>query len=113
LIDTAGRSQSDADQFTTLKELMRSAEPDDIHLVLSATAKTSDLLSAFRRYQTLHVTRIIFTKLDETTSLGTLFNFIVKAGEPVSFISFGQNIPEDIKPVVPEELSKIILQNGI
>jgi flagellar biosynthesis protein FlhF len=113
LIDTAGRSQSDADQFAALRDLVRGVEPDDVHLVLSATAKTSDLLSAFRRYQTLPVTRVIFTKLDETTSLGTLFNFAVKAGEPVSFISFGQNIPEDINPVTSEEISKIILQNGI
>lgn len=113
LIDTAGRSQSDAEQFSAMKDLMHGAEPDDVHLVLSATAKTSDLLSAFRRYQGLPVTRIVFTKLDETTSLGTLFNFAVKAGEPISFISFGQNIPEDIRPATSDELSRIILQNGI
>jgi flagellar biosynthesis protein FlhF len=101
LVDTAGRSQRNADHMRELAKLLDWLKPDELHLVLSATTKDSDLADTIRRYDDLGVNRLVFTKLDETARLGNIFNTVSRSGIPVSYFTFGQSVPDDIELAQP------------
>lgn len=96
-IDTAGRSQQNTEHMSDLDDLLKKIEPDETHLVLSATTKTSDLNDMVKRYNSLGVNRLLFTKLDETGRLGNVFNVVSSSGIPVSYVTTGQSVPDDIE----------------
>jgi flagellar biosynthesis protein FlhF len=82
LVDTAGRSQKSAEHMQDLSALIEAMHPDDIHLVLSAGTKVSDLNSAIERYRPLGVNKLLFTKLDETMKLGNVLTVAVESKIP-------------------------------
>ncbi len=96
-VDTAGRSQRNTEHMEELKTLISTLRPDETHLVLSATTKDSDLLEMIRFYKAISANRLLFTKLDETTRLGNIFNVVSEVGVPVSYFTFGQSVPDDIE----------------
>jgi flagellar biosynthesis protein FlhF len=96
-VDNAGRSQRDKEHMEELRILMDMLRPDETHLVLSATTKDSDLLDMVHRYRNIKVNRLLFTKLDETTRLGNIFNVVSDLGIPVSYFPAGQSVPDDIE----------------
>jgi len=96
-VDNAGRSQRDKEHMEELRLLMDMLRPDETHLVLSATTKDSDLLDMVHRYRNIKVNRLLFTKLDETTRLGNIFNVVSDLGIPVSYFTAGQSVPDDIE----------------
>lgn len=110
LIDTAGRSQKNETQLAELKAFLGVAEPDEIHLVLSATTKAKDLKDCLSRFQEAGFTHLIFTKLDETSSYGGIFNSIRASNRPVTYITTGQNVPEDIEEATSEKLADLLLK---
>ncbi len=95
-VDNAGRSQRDKEHMEELRLLIDVLRPDETHLVLSATTKDSDLLDMVHRYRNIKVNRLLFTKLDETTRLGNIFNVVSDLGIPVSYFTVGQSVPDDI-----------------
>jgi flagellar biosynthesis protein FlhF len=96
-VDNAGRSQRDKEYMEELRQMMDVLRPDETHLVLSATTKDSDLLDMVNRYRNIKVNRLLFTKLDETTRLGNIFNVVSDLGIPVSYFTVGQSVPDDIE----------------
>ena len=96
-VDTAGRSQRDAAHMEELKIMLGAIHPDEVHLVMSATTKDSDLLETVKRYREVGANRLIFTKLDETAHVGNIFNVVAASAMPVSFFAFGQSVPDDIE----------------
>jgi flagellar biosynthesis protein FlhF len=100
-VDTAGRSQRNAPHMEELKQMLGRIRPDQTHLVVSATTKDSDLLDTIRRYRDVGTDRLVFTKLDETVSVGNVFNAVAVSGLPVSFFGFGQSVPDDIELAQP------------
>ncbi len=96
-IDTAGRSQHNKEHMSDLSTLLSEIKPDETHLVLSATTKTSDLFDMVKRYNNFGISRLLFTKLDETGKLGNVFNVVSSSGIPVSYITIGQSVPDDIE----------------
>lgn len=111
-IDITGRSQKDIKNLTNIKNMLSSVEPGEVHLVLSACTKYKDILDILEKFKTLFVNRLIFTKLDETTSLGVILNVSEKIKKPISYITFGQNIPEDIARADSRKLAKMILRRN-
>ncbi len=101
LVDTAGRCQKNSEHMEDLKELLEALKPDEIHLVLSATTKDSDLLEIVERYKTVNINRLLFTKLDETSRIGNIFNLVNFNAIPVSYFTFGQSVPDDIELAQP------------
>ncbi len=97
LIDTAGRSQKNREHMDELREMLHQMQPDQTHLVLSATTKDSDLNDIIKRYRTAGVNRLLFTKLDETVRLGNILNTVAETGIPVSYFATGQSVPDDIE----------------
>ncbi len=97
LIDTAGHSQRDAAHMDNLRQFLADQDDIEVHLALSATTKSSDLNDIIARFEQLKPGCLVFTKLDETNSYGALFTQIVKSKKPVSFVTTGQNVPEDLE----------------
>lgn len=112
LIDTTGRSSKNSMQISELRAFVQKANADFCNLVISATTKTRDIKTIIDGYKELQFKNIIITKLDETSTYGSLYNISKRAEKPISFITIGQGVPEDIKIPTKEELSKLIFQEG-
>jgi len=109
LIDTAGRSPGDAIKLGELRAAVAAAQPDEVHLVLSATASPECLEWAARNFGQIRVDKLIFTKLDEAVHLGTVLNMVRKVNKKLSYITNGQDVPDDIAVGEPRRLARLIL----
>ena len=112
LIDTAGRSQKNREHMTELGEFLTNLKPDIAHLVLSAGIKESDLRDMILRYKKFGINRLVFTKIDETLRLGNVFNVVDECRIPVSYITFGQSVPDDIETAQGALFVKRLLQGS-
>ena len=111
LIDTAGRSDKNADQINDLKMMLRTIPEDnkETYLVLSATTKEKDLIRIADVYKEIADIRLIFTKLDETETQGSIYNIRMHTGAPLSYMTFGQNVPDDIETANAQNIAKQLL----
>jgi flagellar biosynthesis protein FlhF len=108
LIDTAGRSPMDRAGHDELMAMTREACKIETHLVLAAPVSESVQLDTIRRYQSLPIQNIIMTKLDETPRYGSMYNVLSQAGIPVSYLSAGQRVPEDLEPATRQRLVELV-----
>lgn len=100
LVDTAGHSHKNEEQRADTEKYMHAL--DDIaqtekFLVLSATTKYKDLLAIADVYREMTSYKLIFTKLDETTTYGNLLNVRLHTMSALSYVTNGQNVPDDIE----------------
>ena len=109
LIDTAGRSPRDEVKIRELAEFLTAARPDEVHLVLSAVAGERSLRAAVERFALVHADRLILTKLDEADGLGGVLAVLGQADRPVSYLTTGQAVPDDIEPADRARLARLIL----
>jgi flagellar biosynthesis protein FlhF len=112
LIDTAG---SMGENFQELSSLIYMLKEDmhykvQISLVLSATSKQRDLEKVLKVFNDLEIENFIFTKLDETSDLSDMINFSINEGRPISYLSFGQEIPEDLMVASKEYILNKFMQ---
>lgn len=110
-IDTTGRSPHDAERIHQLQELVYAATPTETHLALSLTTRDEDQLEVLEKYRALRYNRLLFTKLDETSCPGSLLNIAFHAELPVSFVTHGQSVPDDVLKAGREVLSRLVLGN--
>lgn len=111
-VDTAGRSQRNSMQISELKaccELIRDCE---VHLVLSATTKTRDLYDIVERFSVMPLHHLIWTKLDESTTFGNILNVAVKYPLPISYVTMGQRVPEDVEVAEANKLASLIVDGA-
>lgn len=111
LIDTPGYSPRDTSCLEEIAGVITRYPEIDTHLVLSAGMKTSDLRNAVERFGAFKPAKLLFTKLDETQPGGTILNEAIRARKPVSFLSAGQRIPEDLEAADKAALIGLLL-NG-
>jgi flagellar biosynthesis protein FlhF len=109
-IDTAGRSPRDEVRIRELADFLTQARPDEVHLVLSAVAGPRSLRSAVERFTTVPVDRLILTKLDEAESMGSILAVLGLSSRPVSYLTTGQAVPDDIEPADRKRLARLILR---
>ena len=109
LMDTAGRSPRDEVRIRELRAMLTEAEPDEVHLVLSAAASARSLTAAAEKFGPVGVTALLVTKLDEAAGLGNLLTLAQKARLPFSYLTDGQNVPDDIAVAEPRPLANMIL----
>lgn len=109
LMDTAGRSPRDEIKLQELKAFLQEAHTDEVHLVLSTTASARALVETARQFQSVGITALLLTKLDEASALGHVFSLLRSARLPVSYLTNGQNVPEDIEVAQPERLARWIV----
>lgn len=111
LVDTAGRSHKNKEQIEDIRTLIEQVPIGDrqVFLVLNAGTKYSDLLEIAEVYAGLTDYSVIFTKLDETSSAGAMLNIHVKTKCPLSYVTTGQNVPDDISEVNSQKVAKQLL----
>ena len=111
LIDTAGRSHKNKEQIGDIKNLIEQVPIADrqVYLVLNAGIKYSDLKEIANVYSELTDFSIIFTKLDETFSAGAMLNMKMQTKCPLSYVTWGQNVPDDIGEVDAQKVAKQLL----
>ena len=112
LVDTAGHSHHNEAQKNSMKDFLHCVDgiiEKEIYLVVSATTKYKDLISIADAYTDMTDYKLIFTKLDETTTLGNLFNLKKHTGAQMSYVTFGQNVPDDIERFSPQNTVKQLL----
>ena len=112
LVDTAGHSHQNEGQIEDLKKLIAGVPEEiskQVYLVLSATTKYKDLLKITDAYKDIMEYRLLFTKIDETTSIGNIFNIRQYTKAPLSYIANGQNVPDDIEQISPQRIVKKLL----
>ncbi len=113
LIDTAGRSPRDEVKIRELADFLHAAQPDEVHLVLSAVAGERSLRAAVERFAVVRADRLILTKLDEAEGLGGVLGVLGQANRPVSYLTTGQAVPDDIEPADRGRLARLILGHEV
>lgn len=112
LVDTAGHSHQNEAQREAMNAFLHAVDgrvEKEIFLVLSATTKYRDLISIADTYSEMTDYKLIFTKLDETTTLGNLLNLRLHTGALLSYVTCGQNVPDDIEVFNPQKTVKQLL----
>lgn len=112
LVDTAGHSHHNDKQRERMSAFIHSVDgkaEKEVYLVVSATTKYSDLISIADSYSDMTDYKIIFTKLDETTTLGNILNLKLHTGAELAYITCGQNVPDDIEHFNPQRTVKLLL----
>ncbi|MBL8764909.1 MAG: flagellar biosynthesis protein FlhF [Phycisphaerae bacterium] len=109
LMDTAGRSPRDGARLEALRELIGAARAHETHLVLSSAASERALLEATERFAGLRPNRVIFSKLDEAVNFGVLVNVLQRLDATLSFMTTGQEVPDDIEAGSPARLARLVL----
>ena len=112
LIDTAGRSPKDDFSIDELSTYLRPELNIENHLVLSATSREIELLDTIDKFNTLDIYSTIYTKLDECSNLGALLNVQVKNNRPISCLTNGQRVPEDLLEISPQRIAKLIISSN-
>lgn len=111
-VDTAGHSHQNTEQLEHMKKMLeavRNAGECQTFLVLSATTKYRDLLKIVASYSEVSDYQLIFTKLDETATMGNLLNLKMYTDTSIAFVTHGQNVPSDIEKFNPQKTVKHIL----
>ena len=93
-----------------LKEFLAVDSSIEKHLVMSATTKEHDAEAIMDRFSICKPDRVIFTKTDETDSLGFIINLLCDRRIALSYLTNGQSVPDDIEPAKPEALAKLLLR---
>ena len=112
LVDTAGHSHQNSTQKESMNKFIHSVDDKaekEVYLVLSATTKYRDLISIADAYREMTDFKLIFTKLDETTTLGNLLNLKLYTNAELSYVTYGQNVPDDIEEFNPQSTVKQLL----
>jgi len=112
LIDTAGQSQYDRARIEELKKIMTDDLAISSHLLLSVATTESEMNKAAINFSLLQFQSYIFTKIDEAERFGSVINQIMKLPLPISYITTGQNVPEDIERASKEKILNLLLNKN-
>lgn len=108
-IDTAGRNFRNQKYVEDLKEIIDFKQEMETLLVLSLTSKQTDMEEIMQQFSLIHIDKLIFTKTDETSTHGAMFNMIYKEKKALAYITNGQNVPDDIDIATPENVINYIV----
>lgn len=109
-MDTAGRNYRNEMYVSELNNLLDLQEKSETYLVLSLTMKPADMETVTSQFSKYHLDRILFTKYDETHSVGAIFHLVDTYHLPLSYITFGQNVPDDIEKLDTRKLVEQVME---
>lgn len=112
-IDTAGRNYKETKYVNDLVQLIDFNEQTESFLVLSLTAKQSDLEAVIDQFDDVPIEKFVFTKMDETNSIGTIFNLMIKYNKGLAYYTNGQEVPEDIEIPTLEKLFELFFKGEV
>ncbi len=108
-VDTAGRSHKNDAALSETAEVLEAVPESVNYLVISMTTKYEDAIEIVKAYTKLTDFGIIFTKMDETNLYGTILNICFATGKRLSYVTNGQNVPEDFEIIRPEKIARMLL----
>lgn len=108
-IDTAGISYNNKSQYEELRALVNEAQSDEIFLVLNTSMSLRNCKDILKNYQFLDDFKLIFTKLDETFVNGNILNVRYLTNKNLSYITYGQSVPDDIEVANVDTVTKKML----
>jgi flagellar biosynthesis protein FlhF len=108
-VDTTGRNSKNMMQVSETRKFVEELNADKIHLVVSMTTKQKDIKSIIENYRIINYNSMIFTKIDETDTWGSILTALYYGRVPVSYACSGQNVPDDIEEARKEHLAKLIM----
>jgi flagellar biosynthesis protein FlhF len=111
LVDTAGRNFRNQQYVEELKQILEYGSQMETYLVLSLTSKQEDMEEIYKQFSTISINQFIFTKIDETSSYGSMYNMIDKFKIGAAYLTNGQNVPDDRVPASAEMIAKLILED--
>lgn len=111
LIDTAGRSPRSGVEIQELASFLRPQLGIENNLLLSATSRERELEETIRRFSILPISNFIFSKIDECDQLGVLLNIHYKNDTPISFLTNGQRVPEDLLIPTPKDIAALLMND--
>jgi flagellar biosynthesis protein FlhF len=109
-IDTAGRNFREKKYVDDLQKIIDFNEEMETYLVLSLTSKENDLKEIIHQFSTIDINKFIFTKLDETSSYGTMINLMVDYKIGTAYVTTGQSVPEDIEEMEKERIIHLLFE---
>lgn len=109
LIDTAGRSPRDELKIQELKQMLGEAQIDEVHLVMSLTASVRSIRMTAEQFRPVNPTALVLTKLDEAAGMGCLLSVSRQVPLPLSYLTTGQDVPDDIEPAHATRISRLVL----
>lgn len=108
-LDTAGRSPQDELRIQELRSMLQEAQPEEVLLVLSSVASATSMKRTAERFAEVGVTSLVLTKLDEATGMGNLLPLLRSSHLPMSYVTHGQNVPDDIAAADRRQLARAVL----
>ena len=112
LVDTPGSGPMDKSQMIEMMEFLQKMVPQEVHLVMSVTISYHEMNRILDNFNILKPNRILFTKLDETDSYGPMLSCAIMAKTPMSYVTFGQNVPGNFSVADPKNLIEGKLTGG-
>ena len=109
LIDTAGRSPSHPMHLQELRSFLDLPIPREVHLVLSSTTNRANLERIVDAFDPVAPDRLLFTKIDETVTFGAMLGLAAQVGKPLSYLTTGQNVPQDIQVAERDAVVRLML----
>lgn len=109
LMDTAGRNYRNDLHVSELGSFLGKNSSSETILVLSLTSKYSDMVTITEQFKRIKLDKVLFTKADETNSYGAIVNLAHRYSLELSYLTFGQNVPDDITAAVPSQVADLIL----
>jgi len=110
-LDTAGIGFHDQERMTELQAALAKVKIKEVHLLLNATTRERDLAAVIERFRPLPLTCLGFTHLDECSTYGVLINVASQAQLPMSILTHGQSIPEDLQDGSVDTILDWVLQD--
>lgn len=108
-VDTAGTSRNEVARLEDLKAKLRALGTVETHLCISATSAPKTLLQATKRFQDVGYDRLLVTRVDEAANCGHLLDVFQAAKVPISYLTCGQNVPDDIHAASLERVEDLLL----
>lgn len=109
LIDTAGRNFRNKVYVEELQKVIDFDNEIETFLVLAATSKQRDMEDIYKQFSLIHIDKLIFTKIDETSIFGAMINMIEKYNIGVAYLTNGQNVPDDMISAQPNVITNTVL----
>ena len=110
LVDTPGSGPMDKTQLRETVEFLGRLVPQEVHLAMSVTTALMEMKRIYDNFGVLKPNRLLFTKLDETDRYGTMVSFAVLSKKPMSYVTFGQNVPGDFSLADTRDIIRKILE---
>jgi len=109
LIDTAGQSHLDSGRMQAMKNMLAAVPGIETHLVISASMERLDMREAVECFNVLSPTSYVFSKVDETRRSGRIIDQMMDHKLPLSFITNGQEVPEDLIVATRKQILNLLV----